>query len=249
MAILMGDDSSEERDVVTASQTASKKETKNEMGPFQPFRVVLADDHLLVRQGLKKILEEMADVEVIGEAGDGLELDHLLEAITPQVILLDISMPNLRGIEAIHEIKVLHPNTKILVLTMYKDKEYLYHAISAGANGYLLKEDAHTELSTAIQTIRRGKVYVSPLLSGDLADDWAQIHRGKSKPSYEPDNLTSRERQVLKMIAEGKSSKQIADLLFISVRTVERHRANLMDKLGLRKTADLVKYAIQKGYV
>jgi DNA-binding NarL/FixJ family response regulator len=216
---------------------------------MEPFRIVLADDHILVRQGLRRILEEMADLEVIGEAGDGLELLKLLEKITPQIILLDISMPNLRGMEAIREIKALAPETKILILTMHKDKEYLYQAVSAGANGYLLKEDADTELSTAIETIRRGKVYISPLLSGDLAGDWAQTYRGKSKIPYEPDNLTTREREVLKMIAEGKSSKEIADLLFISVRTVERHRANLMDKLSLKKTADLVKYAIQKGYV
>jgi DNA-binding NarL/FixJ family response regulator len=216
---------------------------------MEPIRIVLADDHILVRQGLRRILEEMADLEVIGEAGDGLELLKLLEKITPQMILLDISMPNLRGMEAIHEIKALHPETKILILTMHKDKEYLYQAVSAGANGYLLKEDADSELSTAIETIRRGKIYISPLLSKDLADDWAHTYRGKSKLPYEPDNLTTREREVLKMIAEGKSSKEIAELLFISVRTVERHRANLMDKLSLKKTADLVKYAIQKGYV
>jgi len=216
---------------------------------MERFRLVLADDHILVRQGLKRILGEMADLEVIGEAGDGLQLLKLLEKIAPHMILLDISMPNLRGIEAIRAIKTLHPEAKILILTMHKDKEYLYQAISAGANGYLLKEDADTELSTAIDTIRRGKIYISPLLSGDLTDDWAQTYRGKSNIPSEPDNLTTREREVLKMIAEGKSSKEIADLLFISVRTVERHRANLMEKLNLKKTADLVKYAIQKGYV
>lgn len=216
---------------------------------MEPFRVVLTDDHILVRQGLRKILEEMADLEVIGEAGNGLELLKLLETITPQMILLDISMPNLRGIEAIREIKTIHPQAKILILTMHNDIEYLYYAISAGANGYLLKEDADTELSAAIETIRRGRVYISPFFSGDLTDDWAQTYRRKSKLPYEPDNLTTREREVLKMVTEGKSNKDIADLLFISVRTVDRHRANLMDKLGLKKTADLVKYAIQKGYV
>lgn len=216
---------------------------------METFRIVIVDDHTLVRQGLKRIIGEMADLEVIGEAGDGLELLKLLEKITPHMILLDISMPNLRGNEAIREIKALHPEVKILILSMHKEKEYLYQAISAGANGYFLKEDADTELFTAIETIRRGKVYISPLLSGDVADDWAQTYRGKSKLPYEPDNLTTREREVLKMIAEGKSSKTIADLLFISVRTVERHRANLMDKLSLKKTANLVKYAIHKGYI
>jgi len=216
---------------------------------METFRIVIVDDHTLVRQGLKRIIGEMADLEVIGEAGDGLELLKLLEKITPHMILLDISMPNLRGNEAIREIKALHPEVKILILSMHKEKEYLYQAISAGANGYFLKEDADTELFTAIETIRRGKVYISPLLSGDVADDWAQTYRGKSKLPYEPDNLTTREREVLKMIAEGKSSKTIADLLFISVHTVERHRANLMDKLSLKKTANLVKYAIHKGYI
>jgi len=216
---------------------------------METFRIVIVDDHTLVRQGLKRIIGEMADLEVIGEAGDGLELLKLLEKITPHMILLDISMPNLRGNEAIREIKALHPEVKILILSMHKEKEYLYQAISAGANGYFLKEDADTELSTAIETIRRGKIYISPLLSGDVADDWAQTYRGKSKLPYEPDNLTTREREVLKMIAEGKSSKTIADLLFISVRTVERHRANLMDKLSLKKTANLVKHAIHKGYL
>jgi DNA-binding NarL/FixJ family response regulator len=216
---------------------------------METFRIVIVDDHTLVRQGLKRIIGEMADLEVIGEAGDGLELLKLLEKITPHMILLDISMPNLRGNEAIREIKALRPEVKILILTMHKEKEYLYQAISAGANGYFLKEDADTELSTAIETIRRGKIYISPLLSGDVADDWAQAYRGKSKLPYEPDNLTTREREVLKMIAEGKSSKTIADLFFISVRTVERHRANLMDKLSLKKTANLVKYAIHKGYI
>ena len=216
---------------------------------METFRIVIVDDHTLVRQGLRRIIGEMADLEVIGEAGDGLELLKLLEKITPHMILLDISMPNLRGNEAIREIKALHPEVKILILSMHKEKEYLYQAISAGANGYFLKEDADTELFTAIDTIRRGKVYISPLLSGDVADDWAQTYREKSKLPYEPDNLTTREREVLKMIAEGKSSKTIADLLFISVRTVERHRANLMDKLSLKKTANLVKYAIHKGYI
>jgi DNA-binding NarL/FixJ family response regulator len=161
------------------------------------------------------------------------------------MILLDISMPNLRGIEAIREIKQStlkqnidpHDAMGMRILTSHLRRRKR------------ISKETDTELSTAIDTIRRGKIYISPLLSGDLTDDWAQTYRGKSKLPYEPDNLTTREREVLKMIAEGKSSKEIADLLFISVRTVERHRANLMDKLSLKKTADLVKYAIQKGYV
>jgi len=203
----------------------------------------------MFRQGLKRILAERSDLEVIGEVDCGLELLKLLQKLVPDLIILDISMPNLRGIEAIHEIRIVHPDVKILILTMHKDKEYLHQAISAGADGYLLKEDADTELSSAIETIRHGRFYISPLLSEELTDDWIQTWRGKSKLPIQLESLTIREREVLKLIAEGKSSKEIGELLFISVRTVERHRANIMEKLNLKKTADLVRYAIQKGYV
>lgn len=213
-----------------------------------PYTIVLADDHTMVREGLKRILSEKGDMEIIGEAADGLELLSLLNKLTPHIVVLDISMPKLRGIEAVREIKGIHPDVKVLILTMHKDKEYLYQAISAGANGYLLKEDADTELFIAIQTIRNGRTYLSPFLTEESKEDWAQITRGKLNLSFDG-FLTTRERQVLKLIAEGKSNKEIGDLLFISVRTVERHRANMMAKLNLKKTIDLVKYAIQKGYV
>jgi len=216
---------------------------------MKPYRIVLADDHVLLRQGLKKILEKTADLEVVGEAGNGIELLHLLRKLNSHMVILDISMPNMRGIEALHEIKTIRSDLKILILTMHKDKEYLHHAISAGANGYLLKEDADTELFSAIETVRQGKIYLSPYFTSDLADEWAKIHRGESKPFSEPDQLTTREKQILKLIAEGKSSKEIADLLCISVRTAEHHRANIMNKLNLKKIADLVKYALKKGYV
>ena len=212
------------------------------------FQIVLADDHLMFRQGLRKILEERVDLKVIGEATCGLELLKLLQELVPDLVILDISMPNLRGIEAVREIKSLCPNVKILILTMHKEREYLYQSVSAGADGYLLKEDADTELFSAIKTIQQGRIYVSPAMADESKDDWARMARGERAIPF-GDPLTTRERQVLKLIAEGKSSKEIGDLLFISVRTVERHRANMMDKLGLKKIADLVKYAIQKGYV
>lgn len=212
-----------------------------------PYRVVLADDHVMFRQGLKRILSEMADLEVIGEAGCGLELLNLLNKLIPHMVILDISMPNLRGIEAIHEVKAIRPDAKILMLTMHKDIDFLQQALAAGADGYLLKEDAEVEMFSAIEMVQRGKKYVSPLLAAELTDAWVQISRGERQPLIE--SLSTRERQVLKLIAEGKSSKEIADLLFISIHTVVRHRANIMDKLNLKRTADLVKYAIQKGYV
>ena len=208
------------------------------------FQIVLADDHALFRKGLRKILEEAADLEVMGEATDGLELLNLLKNWTPDMVILDISMPNLRGVEAIHEIKRIHPHTKVLMLTMHKDKEYLYQTISAGADGYFLKKDADAELFSAIEKIRKGGMYVSPSFAEEFTGDGEKILQGFRKPV-----LTPRERQILNLIAGGKSSKEIAELLFISVHTVERHRANIMDKLDLKKTADLVKYAIQKGYI
>ena len=215
---------------------------------MSPYQIVLADDHVLFRKGLKRILVERSDLEVVGEAGDGLELLSLLNRLTPHMVVLDISMPNLRGIEAIHEIKMIHPDVKVLILTMHKDKEYLHHSISAGAQGYLLKEDTDEELFSAIETIQRGRIYISPFLSEESREDWAQVVRGKWNLPF-AESLTPREREVLKLIAEGKSNKDIASLLFISARTVERHRANIMEKLNIKGTADLVKYAIQKGYI
>jgi DNA-binding NarL/FixJ family response regulator len=216
---------------------------------MNPCRIILADDHALLRQGLKRILSEIAGLEVVGEARDGLELLQMMNTVSSDLIILDISMPNLRGIEAIHEIKARCPDVKILVLTMHKESEYLRQAISAGADGYLLKEDADVELFSAIEKIRKGKIYITQKLSEELTDDWARIKRGDAKPLTNQEKLTVREKEVLKMIAEGKSSREIASVLFISARTVDHHRANMMEKLNVKKTADLVKYAIEKGYL
>jgi len=216
---------------------------------MSPYHIALADDHVLVRQGFKRILEGAGDLEVIGEANDGIELLNLLSRVTPDMVILDIFMPNLRGIEAIHEIKKIHPDVKVLILTMHKDKEYLYLSLSAGAKGYLLKEDADKELFFAIEKVRQGKTYISPYFSEEVVDDLVQVGKGDTKTIFETDSLTPREREVLKLIAEGKSSKEIATLLFISVSTVNNHRASIMEKLNLNKATDLVKYAIRKGYV
>ncbi len=213
------------------------------------YRIALADDHVLVRQGFRRILEGVGDLEVIGEANDGIELLDLLSRVTPHMVILDIFMPNLRGIEAIYEIKKIHPDVKVLILTMHKDKEYLYLSLSAGAKGYLLKEDADRELFSAIEKVRQGKTYISPYFSEEVVDDLVQVGKGDTKTIFEADPLTPREREVLKLIAEGKSSKEIAGLLFISVSTVNNHRASIMEKLSLNKATDLVKYAIRKGYV
>ena len=201
------------------------------------YGIIVADDHALFRQGLRKIIEGTGDLDVIGEAKDGADLLTLMETLRPQLILLDLSMPNIRGVEAIREIRTRYAGVKILVLTMHK--EYLHQALSAGADGYLLKEDADRDLFSAIESIRQGRTYVSPRLAEKVPED--------IRPSHEP--LSVREREVLKLIAEGKSNREIADILFISIRTVEFHRASILSKLNLKKTADIVRYAIQKGHV
>lgn len=212
-----------------------------------PYRIVLADDHRMFRLGIRKILEKDQGIEVVGEAGDGLKLLELLRTVTPDLIILDVSMPNLRGIEATREIKKILPNVKVLILSMHRDKEYVCSAISAGAEGYLLKEDADTDLFAAIEKIRREGHFISPLLASELTFDVLQTHlKGRTTAEAEP--LSTREREVLKLIAEGLSNKEIADLLSISVRTVENHRANIMKKLNLKTTAHLTKYAIRMGY-
>jgi DNA-binding NarL/FixJ family response regulator len=193
------------------------------------------------------MIEEKADLTVIGEASDGLGLLSLLKFLDANLVILDISMPHLRGIEATRELKKVFPAVKVLILTMYKDKKLLHHAISSGADGYVLKEDSEKELYSAIEKIREGGVYISPRLSEGLSNDWVQTRRGIFKPPFE--RLTKREMEVLRLIAEGKSDKEIAHLLFISIRTAQNHRANIMNKLGIKKTADLVKYAIHQGYI
>jgi DNA-binding NarL/FixJ family response regulator len=211
-------------------------------------RIVLADDHVLLRQGLRKILSENPRLEVVGEAGDGFELLGLIRSQAPDLVLLDISMPHLRGIEAIREIRALRPGLRILILTMHRESEYLFQAISAGADGYLLKDDAQRDLFSAIESVSQGKIYISRFLAEESNRDWAQIRRGATQATPR-DPLTSREREVLKLIAEGRSSREIGQLLYISHRTVERHRANIMDKLNVSRTADLIRYALAKGYI
>jgi DNA-binding NarL/FixJ family response regulator len=212
-----------------------------------PYRIIIADDHAMLRQALRRILEDSPQIAVVGEAGDGLELLKLLQNIQADLVVLDISMPNMRGIEAINEIKKWDPRIKTLMLTMHKRKEYLYEALTAGADGYLLKEDTNCELMVAIEKIRAGGTYVSPTLSNYLADYLVAICRQRDLPAGDP--LSPRERQVLKLLAEGKSNKATAELLFISVKTVEHHRASIMKKLSLHNIAELVRYALSSGYV
>lgn len=212
---------------------------------MEPYRIVLADEHILFRHGIKRIIDEMSGAEVVGEANDGLEAIELVKNLQPDLAILDISMPKLRGIEACREIRRLFPGVKILMLTMHKDREYLYQALSAGAQGYLLKEDSDEELFAAIGTIRTGAIYVTKALAGAVSSDVSVLFPEGDRKLSRP--LTAREREILKFICEGKSNSEMAEVLRISIRTVETHRANIMNKLDLRNTAELVKYAFQNG--
>ncbi|MDD3580696.1 MAG: response regulator transcription factor [Desulfobacca sp.] len=208
---------------------------------MKPYAIVLADDHALFRQGVRRIIEEWHDIQVIGEASDGLELLEILKQSIPDLVIVDISMPNLRGLEAAREIKSQYPQVKILLLSMHKKKDFLQQGLEAGVDGYIVKEDADTQLLEAIQAIRAGQKFFSPRLSTSLAN--LVCGKGQTDP------LTKREKEIVKLLAEGKSSPEIGELLYISVHTVRRHRDNVMRKLKLKSLADLVRYALDQHYL
>jgi DNA-binding NarL/FixJ family response regulator len=201
------------------------------------YRIVIADDHALFRQGLRRIIEGLGDLEVAGEAGDGVELLELLAGSPINLVILDLSMPKLHGLEAMRQIRGRYPEMRLLVLTMHK--EFLRESLSVGASGYLVKEDADRELFNALERIRQGGTYVSPRLRDDGA-----VHSHAAGEA-----LSHREREVLQLIVEGKSNRDVADILLLSVRTVEAHRAAIQHKLNLGNTAELVRYAFEMGYL
>jgi len=211
------------------------------------YKIVLADDHALLREGIKKIINESDNLEVIDEASDGLALLALLKRSRPDMVILDVAMPKLRGIEAAREIQKQYPTVAILVLSMHKSRAYLEKALASGAKGYVVKEDSGNELIHAIQTIRRGGSYLSPMMMKEISEDPIGICRGRHRLADDP--LTPRERQILQLIADGKTSREIAQLLFISIHTVHNHRKNIKQKLAIHKNTDLVKYALKHGYV
>lgn len=201
----------------------------------------------MFRSGLRKIIQECPSFEIIGEASDGLALLELLKKMTPDLIIMDISMPNLGGIEATREIKKYFPGIKILILSMIKDGDYLYQSIASGAEGYLLKEDADTELIQAMKRIMSGENSLSSLLSQELTSlVFKKFRNGLANPI--DDILTVQEKKILKLIAEGKSSSDISKLLYLSIRTVYRHRADIMKKLDFKNIAELIKFAVSQGY-
>jgi DNA-binding NarL/FixJ family response regulator len=215
---------------------------------MKPYRIVIADDHLLFRDVVKKSIEEVPGLRVVGTAGDGLELLEVLQKSPADMIILDIVMPNLQGIEVAQQIKKLYPGLKILILTMHKTKEHLVRALEAGADGYLVKENAYSDLIAAIDTLRQGKNYISSLIS-DLMANIIRQQTGGRQARAPADILTPREKEVLRFIADGKTSREIAAVLEIAPLTVDHHRRNIMKKLNLKKNVNLVKYAIQSGFI
>ena len=211
------------------------------------IKVLVADDHTILRQGIKALLDNQAGIEVIGEAKDGREALALVERLLPDVILMDIGMPGLNGLEATRRIKKKFPGIKVLVLTMYTNEEYVFQILNAGANGYLVKETAFQDLISAIKAVYRDEAFMSPSISKKVINRYTQGVRKANDTTC--DILTTREREILQLIAEGSSSKKIAEALFISPKTVETHRTHIMDKLNIHNRTDLVKYAIRTGIV
>ena len=211
-----------------------------------PVRVLLADDHALVRAGIRALLEGLEGVTVVAEAGNGSEILELARKHRPDVVLLDISMPGLGGLEASALLKQELSEVRVVMLSMHANEEYVLQALRAGASGYMLKDSATAELELALQAVMQGETYLSPRISKQMVEGYVQRVGGEPPKS---DNLTPRQRQVLQLIAGGHSTKEIAFRLELSVKTVETHRAQLMDRLQIRDIAGLVKYAIRNGLV
>jgi len=210
------------------------------------IRVLLAEDHTIVRQGISALLRSEPDIEVVGEAADGLEALELAKKLIPDVVLMDIAMRNLNGLEATRKIKKLFPHTKVLVLTMYDNEEWIFQILRVGASGYLIKDSAMTELTSAIRAVHQGDSYLSPSISKKVIDEYIRKAEMGEKGGLE-DLLSGREREILQLIAEGHSVPQIASLLCISKKTVEAHKNHIMEKLNIRDKVGLVKYAIRTG--
>ncbi len=212
------------------------------------IRVIVADDHNLVREGIRALLEKADDIEVVGEAVDGLEAVELVQRLTPDVLVMDIAMPRLNGIKAVEQLRALAGPTRIVILTMYSDEILVRQALRHGAKGFLLKGSVSEELLLAIRAASRGAVYLSPAISETVLSE-ATATQMSSKPSGAGDQLTPRELELLQMISEGRTNNQMAEALGVSVKTVERHRTNLMTKLNARNLVELIRVAMKHGLI
>jgi DNA-binding NarL/FixJ family response regulator len=211
-------------------------------------KILIVEDHTLLRVGLRALLSQDPEIEIAGESEDGREAVRAIGILNPDLVLMDLSMPRTNGIDAIREIKRRYPGVRVLVLTVHKADEYIHESLKAGADGYVLKDATHEELRTAIHTVLRGKTYLSPDISGKIITGYLGGGNG-TRFSSAWDSVTHRERQVLKLVAEGNSNKHVAEYLCLSVKTVEKHRSNLMKKLDLHSASTLTAFAIDRGLV
>lgn len=212
-------------------------------------RILIVEDHTLLRAGLRALLTQDPDIEIVGESDNGRDAIHAVGSLMPNLVLMDLTMPGMNGIEAITDIKRRYPDTRVLVLTIHKTEEYIHESLRAGADGYILKDATHDELRVAIRSVLNGKTYLSPDISGKVINGYLGTGTGAPGTASAWDSLTHREREVLKLVAEGHPNKFIADYFCLSVKTVEKHRSNLMKKLDLHNASTLTAYAIEKGLV
>ena len=213
---------------------------------MNPIRILLCDDHLLIRASLKSLIGEFPGIDVVGEAGDGREALEHVARLRPNVVVMDIAMPGLNGLEATRRLVKEHPQVRVVMLSMHADESHVLQALRAGASGYVLKGSAPRELEMAIEAVARGEIFLSPAISKHVIDVYLSRPEGQTNSL---DLLTPRQREILQLIAEGKSSKQIAQMLDASVKTIESHRASLMERLDIHDVAGLVRYAIRHGLV
>ncbi len=210
--------------------------------------VLIVDDHAIVRAGVRVLLDATEDIEVVGEAQDAAQAVARTRELAPDVVLMDVSLPGVTGLQAAREILRLRPDTRVLMLTMHEDEGYFFEAVNAGASGYVLKEAPPADLLSAVRTVHQGGIAFHPALARRLMDDYLRrVRSGDEGESYQ--QLTDREREVLRLTAEGRSARELGELLCLSPKTVERHRANLMRKLNLHNRSELIQYALRKGFL